>query len=79
MLTRIRIEVEGEDSAAATEEALTKYEHALQVTGPSATASATASRRAGKAPLPSPRMAGSNPSFIATSSIAIWAERSPTR
>jgi hypothetical protein len=32
MLTRIRIEVEGEDSAAATEEALTKYEHALQVT-----------------------------------------------
>ena len=31
MLTRIRIEVEGEDSAAATEEALTKYEHAIQV------------------------------------------------
>jgi hypothetical protein len=31
MLTRIRIEVEGEDSAAACEEALTKYEHALQV------------------------------------------------
>jgi len=32
MLTRIRIEVEGEDSAAATEAALTKYEHALQIT-----------------------------------------------
>lgn len=32
MLTRIRIEVEGEDSAAATEEALTKYEHVIQVT-----------------------------------------------
>ena len=31
MLTRIRIEVEGEDSAAATEEALTKYEHVIQV------------------------------------------------
>jgi hypothetical protein len=31
MLTRIRIEVEGEDSAAATEQALTKYEHAIQV------------------------------------------------
>lgn len=31
MLTRIRIEVEGEDSAAATEEALAKYEHAIQV------------------------------------------------
>lgn len=30
MLTRIRIEVEGEDSAAACEEALTKYEHAIQ-------------------------------------------------
>lgn len=30
MLTRIRIEVEGEDSAAACEEALTKYEHVLQ-------------------------------------------------
>jgi hypothetical protein len=30
MLTRIRIEVSGEDSAAATEEALTKYEHAIQ-------------------------------------------------
>lgn len=29
MLTRIRIEVEGEDSAAATEEALTKYEHGI--------------------------------------------------
>jgi hypothetical protein len=32
MLTRIRIEVTGEDSAAATEAALSKYEHALQVT-----------------------------------------------
>ena len=32
MLTRIRIEVEGEDSAAACEEALSKYEHALQET-----------------------------------------------
>ncbi len=31
MLTRIRIEVEGEDSAAAAEEALTKYEHSIQV------------------------------------------------
>lgn len=31
MLTRIRIEVSGEDSAAATSEALSKYEHALQV------------------------------------------------
>lgn len=31
MLTRIRIEVEGEDSAAACEEALTKYEHVIQV------------------------------------------------
>lgn len=30
MLTRIRIEVEGEDSAAACEEALSKYEHVLQ-------------------------------------------------
>lgn len=30
MLTRVRIEVSGEDSAAATEEALTKYEHAIQ-------------------------------------------------
>jgi hypothetical protein len=32
MLTRIRIEVEGEDSAAACEEALTKYEHVVQLT-----------------------------------------------
>lgn len=31
MLKRVRIEVEGEESAAATEMALTKYEHALQV------------------------------------------------
>lgn len=31
MLTRFRIEVEGADSAAATEAELTKYEHALQV------------------------------------------------
>jgi hypothetical protein len=31
MLTRIRIEVSGEDSAAATSEALARYEHALQV------------------------------------------------
>ncbi len=32
MLTRIRIEVEGADSAAACEAELTKYEHALQAT-----------------------------------------------
>jgi hypothetical protein len=32
MLTRIRIEVEGADSAAACEEELSKYEHAMQVT-----------------------------------------------
>jgi hypothetical protein len=32
MLTRIRIEVEGADSAAACEAELTKYEHAMQVT-----------------------------------------------
>ncbi len=32
MLTRIRIEVEGEDSAAATEEALSKYEHVIHLT-----------------------------------------------
>lgn len=32
MLTRIRVEVSGEDSAAAAEAALTKYEHAIQVT-----------------------------------------------
>lgn len=32
MLTRFRIEVEGGDSAAATEAELTKYEHALQWT-----------------------------------------------
>jgi hypothetical protein len=31
MLTRFRIEVEGADSAAACEEELAKYEHALQV------------------------------------------------
>lgn len=31
MLTRFRIEVEGADSAAATEAELSKYEHALQV------------------------------------------------
>ncbi len=31
MLKRMRIEVDGEDSAAACEAALTKYEHALQV------------------------------------------------
>lgn len=32
MLTRFRIEVQGADSAAACEEELAKYEHALQVT-----------------------------------------------
>lgn len=31
MLTRFRIEVEGEDSAGAAEIALAKYEHALQL------------------------------------------------
>ena len=31
MLTRIRIEVSGEDSARATEEALAKYEHVIHV------------------------------------------------